>query len=170
MVDSNQRWDLTTARVWGKRLEEFNIYCLEEPLHPDDIPDHARLADELNVPVALGEHVYTKFAFRDYIVAGAVEFVQVDVTRVAGITEWLQVADMAGCFNHPVCPHVGDMMQIHQHLVAAIPSALMLEYIPWIRHIFVEPTTVEAGYFKIPQSPGAETEIKAEAFEKYRVR
>jgi L-alanine-DL-glutamate epimerase-like enolase superfamily enzyme len=62
------------------------------------------------------------------------------------------------------------MMQIQRHLVAATPSARMLEYIPWIRHIFVEPATVEDGFFQIPQRPGAGTEIKPEAYEQFRVQ
>ncbi|GMA60742.1 hypothetical protein GCM10025859_11820 [Alicyclobacillus fastidiosus] len=61
------------------------------------------------------------------------------------------------------------MGQIHQHLVAATQNAYMLEYIPWIRHIFVEPVTVENGYYKIPERPGASTEILLSAFETYRV-
>lgn len=170
MVDVNQMWDLNTAMTWGKRLEEFNIFWIEEPLNPDDILGHVRLANELNVPIALGEHVYHKYAFRDYISQGAVEYVQVDATRVAGITEWLQVANMAACYDIPVVPHVGEMGQIHRHLVAATQNAPMLEYIPWIRHCFVEPATVENGYYKIPERPGAGTEMIPEMFEKYRIK
>ena len=131
--------------TWGKSLEEFDLFWLEEPLNPDDIMGHKKLADELNVPIALGEHVYNKYAFRDYIHHGALEYCQVDVTRVGGITEWLQVAGFAASYDVPVCPHVGDMGQIHQHLVASTPDAFMLEYIPWIRHIFEEPATVKEG-------------------------
>ncbi len=170
MVDVNQMWNITTAMTWGKRLEEFNVFWIEEPLNPDDVLGHVKLANTLNVPIALGEHVYTKYGFRDYISQGGVEFVQVDVSRVGGITEWLQVANMAACYDLPVCPHVGEMGQIHQHLVAATQNAVMLEYIPWIRHIFVEPATVENGYYKIPERPGVSTEILPEAFGKYRVR
>jgi L-alanine-DL-glutamate epimerase-like enolase superfamily enzyme len=93
-----------------------------------------------------------------------------EVTRVAGITEWLQVAGLASAYDLPICPHVGDMGQIHQHLVAATQNAVMLEYIPWIRHIFVEPITVRDGYYVLPQRPGASTDILPELFERYRVK
>ena len=116
MIDVNQQWNINTAMTWGKKLEEFDLFWLEEPLNPDDIMGHKKLADELNVPIALGEHVYNKYAFRDYIHQGAIEYCQVDVTRVAGITEWLQVAGLAAAYDVPICPHVGDMGQIHQHL------------------------------------------------------
>lgn len=170
MIDVNQQWNINTAMKWGKKLEEFDLFWLEEPLNPDDILNHRKLADELNVPIALGEHVYTKYAFRDYIHHGAVEYVQVDVTRVGGITEWLQVAGLAASYELPICPHVGDMGQIHQHLVAATQNAIMLEYIPWIRHIFIEPATVLDGYYQLPQLPGASTEIIPQMFDQYRVR
>lgn len=169
MIDVNQQWNITTAMTWGRKLEEFDLFWLEEPLNPDDIINHRKLADELNVPIALGEHVYTKYAFRDYIHQGAVEYVQVDVTRVGGITEWLQVAGLAHAYDLPICPHVGDMGQIHQHLVASTQNAVMLEYIPWIRDIFAEPISVENGYYHLPHSPGASTDIIPELFERYRI-
>jgi hypothetical protein len=115
-------------------------------------------------------HVYIKYVFRDYIEKGAVEYVQVDVTRVAGITEWLQVAGLAAAYDLPVCPHVGDMGQIHQHLVAATSNAIMLEYIPWIRHIFEEPATVKDGYYVLPRQPGASTTIIPRFLDEYRVK
>ncbi len=170
MLDVNQGWNITTAMRWGKKLEDFDPLWLEEPLNPDDTIGHKKLADELNTAIALGEHLYTKYAFRDYIHQGAVEYVQVDATRVGGITEWLEVAGLAAAYDLPIVPHVGDMGQIHQHLVAATRNAPMLEYIPWIRHIFVEPVQVEKGRYRLPELPGAATEVSPEAFERYRVR
>ena len=170
MIDVNQMWNINTAMQWGRKLEEFDLFWLEEPLNPDDVLHHRKLADALNVPIALGEHLYTKYAFRDYLHAGAVEYVQVDATRVGGITEWLQVAGLAAAYDLPVCPHVGEMGQVHQHLVASTQNAPMLEYIPWIRHIFADPATVEHGYYALPQMPGAATEILPESFARYRVR
>ncbi|WP_373876416.1 enolase C-terminal domain-like protein [Paenibacillus spongiae] len=102
MIDVNQQWNINTAMTWGKRLEEFDLYWLEEPLNPDDVLNHRKLADALNVPIALGEHVYSKYAFRDYIHQGAVEYVQVDVTRVGSITEWQQVAGLAASYDLPI--------------------------------------------------------------------
>lgn len=170
MIDVNQQWNINTAMTWGKKLEQFDLFWLEEPLNPDDIIGHRKLADALNVPIALGEHVYSKYAFRDYIHQGAIEYCQVDVTPVAGITEWLQVAGLAAAYDIPICPHVGDMGQIHQHLVAATAGAIMLEYIPWIRTIFVEPATVKNGFYVLPELPGASTEIIPRYFDQYRIR
>jgi L-alanine-DL-glutamate epimerase-like enolase superfamily enzyme len=169
MLDVNQTWDLNTAMTWGKRLEEFMPLWLEEPMHPDDIRSHRLLAQELNTPIALGEHIYSKFAFRDYIQQEAVEYVQVDVTRVAGVTEWLQVAALAACYNLPVVPHIGDVMQVQQHLVAATPNAPMLECIPIAAELFVHPVTVKDGFIQTPQEPGAGTALRPDFLAKCRI-
>jgi L-alanine-DL-glutamate epimerase-like enolase superfamily enzyme len=87
--------------------------------------------------------------------AGAVHYVQPDVTRLGGITEFLQVADAAHARRLPVAAHAGEMSQVHVHLSYAHPAATVLEYIPWIKDHFVEPIRVEDGYFARPQVPGA---------------
>jgi L-alanine-DL-glutamate epimerase-like enolase superfamily enzyme len=169
MVDANMVWDVNTACTWGRRLEEFQVYWLEEPLHPDDVAGHARLARTITTPIALGENLYHRYSFRDYISAGAVGFVQVDVTRVGGITEWLRIAELSASHNLPVVPHVGDMMQIQQHLVAATPNAPMLEYIPWILDLFESPVKVKDGHIQVPDEPGASTRMRADSLKKWRV-
>jgi L-alanine-DL-glutamate epimerase-like enolase superfamily enzyme len=169
MVDVNQTWDLNTAMVWGKRLEEFQIAWLEEPLAPEDIRSHRILARELNTPIALGEHIYTRQAFRDYLLEEAVEIIQVDVTRVGGITEWLQVADMALCFNCPVIPHTADGGQVHQHLVAATQNAPMQECVPLGGRLWIDQVDIREGWLHLPETPGASTDFIPEVFEKYRV-
>ncbi len=169
MVDVNQKWSLQTARVWGRRLAEHNVYWLEEPIHPDDVEGYAQLARELDTPIATGEHIYSAFGFRDLIARQAVGFVQVDVTRVAGITEALAITNLAACHNLPVVPHISDMMQVHQHLVAAFPNAPMLEYIPWLLDLFEEPVRVENGTILTPTTPGASTTMRADALARWRV-
>jgi L-alanine-DL-glutamate epimerase-like enolase superfamily enzyme len=169
MVDVNQKWDLHTAMTFGKKLEAYDVFWVEEPLHPDDIKGHAKLAHELNPPIALGEHVYTKFAFRDYMERGAVEIVQVDVARVGGVTEFMTIAALADAHNLPISPHAGDLMQVHQHLVCACPNALFLEYIPWALDLFVNPVVVKDGYLQAPRSPGASTDLKEETIREFRV-
>ncbi len=169
MIDANEGWDFNTAMTWGKRLEDCHLAWFEEPLHADDVEGHARLARELAIPIAVGENLYTRFAFRDYLREGAVEYLQPDVTRVGGVTEWLKIAALADCYNLPVVPHSGDMMQVHQHLVAATQNAPLLEYIPWGRELFEHPVEVRDGRAELPRAPGASTDMRPEVFAKYRV-
>ncbi|OFX14356.1 MAG: mandelate racemase [Armatimonadetes bacterium RBG_19FT_COMBO_69_19] len=169
MVDANTIWDINTAISAARLLEPYRLTWLEEPLHPDDIGGHARLAEATTIPIAVGESIYSKYLFREYMARGAVGYVQVDATRVGGITEWLEVAATAATFGLPVVPHHGDMMQVHQHLVAATRNAPMLEYIPWILDLFEDPVDVREGVLHLPKRPGASTRMRKDAFERYRV-
>lgn len=167
MTDANGRWDLPTAVHVGARLAAFDVRWLEEPIWYDDLAGHASLARRIDTPIALGEQLYQLDDFRNFIAAGAVDFVQADAVRLAGITEWWAVADLAFAHRLPVVPHVGDMMQIHLHTTLAHPASTMLEYIPWLRGCFVEPATVEAGYYRVPEAPGAGTTLTDDAFSRY---
>jgi L-fuconate dehydratase len=114
--------------------------------------------------VALGEHVPNRVMFKNFIEAGAVHFVQVDCTRVAGVSEFLAVTLLAQEFELPVVPHVGDMGQIHQHLVlfnhiALAQPVIFLEYIPHLRRYFVNPAHVEGGFYKTPEIPGLSSDL-----------
>lgn len=170
MVDANQVWDLMQATQAARLLEGFELAWLEEPLHPDDIRSHGTLKERTSLPIALGEHVYTTFAFRDYIEFPAVDVVQVDVCRVGGITPWLDVAALAAAANLRVCPHAGDLAQVHQHLVRAIPNRWLLEVIPlWEEGPFASPVRIADGKCLVPEEPGASTDFTEQAFARYRV-
>lgn len=169
MIDANEGWDLNTPRTWGRRLETCQLYWLEEPLDANDVIGHAALARELSIPLAVGENLLTRFAFRDYIAQRAAGFLQPDVTRVGGVTEWLKVAGLADSNNLPIAPHSGDMMQIHQHLVAATQNAPLLEYIPWGRELFEYPVQVINGNADLPTAPGASTDMIPEMMARFRI-
>jgi L-alanine-DL-glutamate epimerase-like enolase superfamily enzyme len=114
----------------------------------------------------LGEQLYTAEAFEGFMAAGAVHYVQPDVTRLGGITEFIRVAHSAHARRLPVCAHAGDMSQVHVHLAYWHPASTMLEYIPWIRDWFVEPIAVTGGHFARPEMPGAGTTMRADALAK----
>jgi L-alanine-DL-glutamate epimerase-like enolase superfamily enzyme len=170
MVDANQKWDLMQASLAADLLEDLRLGWLEEPLHPDDISSHRALKERTSIPIALGEHVYTTHAFRDYMASGAVDVIQVDVCRVGGVTPWLEVAAMAHAYGIRVCPHCGDLMQVHQHLVKAIANSWYLEVIPlWETGPFRHQIRIENGKCLTPFEPGASTDLTAHALQTYRV-
>jgi L-alanine-DL-glutamate epimerase-like enolase superfamily enzyme len=170
MVDANGRFARNDAMRFGRELAAFDVAWFEEPTAHDDVAAHARLARSLVTPIALGEQLSTTDAFRDFIRAEAVDVVQADAVRLAGVTEWWTVADLAYAHRLPVVPHIGDMMQIHLHLAIAHPACTLLEHIPWMRSCFVEPATVRGGVFVLPETPGAGTALRPDALERYGVR
>ena len=166
MLDANQQWTLPRALEMCEKLREMSPYFIEEPTHPDDIQAHRTLAEAIKpIPIALGEHVPNRLMFKNFMQEKAVQIVQVDCTRVAGISEFLAVSLLARKFGLPVVPHVGDMGQIHQHLVlfnhiAIGHEALFLECIPHLQTHFVNPARVENGVYVSPQAPGSSTDLK----------
>lgn len=170
MVDANGRFDLPGAILFGRHLADFDVRWFEEPMWYDDLKGHTQLARSIETPIALGEQLYTIEDFTNFIDARAVQFVQADAVRLAGITQWWQVSDLALCHHLPVAAHIGDMMQVHLHLSLAHRACQMLEYIPWLRRCFVEPATVREGKFVTPELPGAGTRLKADTLERFGVR
>ena len=171
MCDANQRWDLATASRMLPVLEEARMDWVEEPLHADDLDGHARLQRATTLDIAAGESIYSYQQFTSFIAADAFRVVQVDATRVGGVTEWLQVAAHAAARGLRIAPHAGDMMQVHQHLVGTVLSEVpaLVEYIPWTREAFVERSIVREGHVERPQAPGASTAIDPAARERWQV-
>lgn len=166
MLDANQQWDLSKALRICKRLQHINPYWIEEPTHPDDILAHKRLADEIApVKLALGEHVPNSIIFKNYLQTGCAGFIQVDAVRVGGVSEFILVSLLCKKFGIPVVPHVGDMGQLHQHLVlfnhiSVGHEALFLEHIPHLRKHFVHPVKIEHGVYVTPQEAGSSCDLK----------
>jgi L-alanine-DL-glutamate epimerase-like enolase superfamily enzyme len=167
-VDGNGKWDLPTCLRFCRGAQPHDLYWFEEPLWYDDVKGHAQLARQAGIPIALGEQLYTTDAFAEFFAQQAIHWAQPDVTRMAGLSEVLQVCDTAHAFRLPVAPHAGDMSQVHVHLAYAHPAVAVLEYIPWIKHCFTEPAEVVNGAFRLPAQPGAGTTPTPQAWQRHR--
>ena len=164
MFDANQQWNLPQAITICEKLKELNPFWIEEPTHPDDIQAHVDLAHAVSVKLALGEHVPNKMMFKNFIRSGCMDFNQVDAVRVGGISEFILISLLSKKYNIPVVPHVGDMGQIHQHLVlfnhiTVGHPALLLEHIPHLKDYFKFPVKISDGYYQIPQEPGMSADL-----------
>jgi len=165
MLDVNQSWSVPKAIQTSKELAGMSPFWIEEPTQPDDVIGHQTLAREIApIDIALGEHVSNRVMFKNFMQAKAVTYVQVDCTRVGGVSEFITVSLLARKFGLTVVPHVGDMGQIHQHLVlfnhiALGHDALFLEHIPHLRAYFSHPAVVEDGIYKTPQQPGSSSDF-----------
>jgi L-fuconate dehydratase len=166
MLDANQNWNLPVALRRCRELVKVRPLWIEEPTHPDDVHGHSVVANAIApVKVATGEHIPNRVVFKNFMQSSAMHYVQADCTRLAGVSEFLAVSLMAKEFGLPVVPHVGDMGQLHQHLVlfnhiAIGHEALLLEHIPHLRSHFVFPAQVSGGVYKTPQEPGASCDLK----------
>jgi L-fuconate dehydratase len=165
MLDANQKWSVPEALDICKKLGNINPFWIEEPTHPDDVFGHQTIAKAIDYKVATGEHIPNKIIFKNFLQAKAMDFCQVDAVRVGGISEFLTISLLSKKFNVPVMPHVGDMGQIHQHLVlfnhiGMGHENLFLEHIPHLREYFVNPAQIIDGVYQLPQEYGSSSDLK----------
>ncbi|MFC9843226.1 mandelate racemase/muconate lactonizing enzyme family protein [Streptomyces sp. NPDC060223] len=167
MTDANQSQTLSSAVRLASALEPHGPFWFEEPMPADDVSGHAKLARATNVPIAVGETLYSLGQFRQYLEAGAASVVQVDAARVGGITPWLKVAHLAEAYNVMVCPHF--LMELHVSLAAAVPNGLYVEYIPQLRAVTRTELTVRDGRAVAPDEPGIGIDWDHDAIDDRRV-
>jgi len=161
LIDANNCWDAATAIQFANNVRDCDIMFFEEPVFADDIPGLARFRHGTDIPLATGEHEYTKFGVRDLVLHEAADVVQVDVTRVGGYTEVLKVLAITQAWNLKFAPHA--MEHMHMHLVAAAPNAMFVERLDIFEKItgevFVNAPVPAGGYMEIPDRPGLGLEL-----------
>jgi len=171
MVDANQGWDITTAVRAIKALEQFDPFWVEEPLLSDDVHGHARLRTLIDGSIAIGENVYTKYQFNEYLDHGACDFVQADVIRVGGITPYLDIAALANTWNVPMAPHF--MLEITGQLLCCVPNGFILEDVEGgsFRElgILAKDVGVHAGRFTPQVEPGHGIVLDRDVLDRFQV-
>jgi L-alanine-DL-glutamate epimerase-like enolase superfamily enzyme len=170
-ADAHMGWNVSYAIRMIHLIEDagFQLAWVEEPVMPDDIPGYARVAAEVDTPIAGGEHEFTRYGFRDLIAQRAVDIVQLDVNRAGGITEACKIWALAAAHDLPVIPHGGHMHNCH--LIMSHLNSPMAEYFPppppgrapdsnemfW--HIFTGEPKAERGRISLPDRPGLGIEV-----------
>jgi L-alanine-DL-glutamate epimerase-like enolase superfamily enzyme len=171
-VDANNGYYAKQAIGMAKHLSDYNVHWFEEPVLADDVAGLAAIARAIDIPVATGEHEYTKYGFKELIAQGGADIVQPDVGRVGGVTEWMKVAHLAHAFNLPVAPHAVQL--VHLHLACCTPNLKVVEYLGVSEHSdrvwyteFPEPKNGQWSPY--PDRPGLGLELSPEAMKKYAV-
>jgi len=177
-VDANQRWGVREAVAWMEALAPYRPWWIEEPTSPDDVLGHAAVRRAVApVRVATGEHVANRVMFKQLLQAEAVDVVQIDAARVAGVNENLAVLLLAAKYGVPVCPHAGGvgLCEMVQHLAffdfVAVSGTLedrVVEYVDHLHEHFLDPAVVRGGRYLAPQLPGFSTEMHAQSLVDYR--
>lgn len=166
LVDGTETWNRPQALQTGRALQEAGIAWLEDPINHQDLEGLSQLSSLLEVPVAAGEHLYNLRDFRDLLQARAVDIAIIDLARIGGITPWRKVAALAQAFETLVCGHV--VPEIHVQLLAAVPNAHMVEYVPRSAAILRHMPVIEDGQMIAPQAPGLGLELDEAAVQRYR--
>jgi L-fuconate dehydratase len=163
-IDANQRWDVGAAVEWIRALAPFEPWWVEEPTSPDDVLGHATIAREVApIRVATGEHVQNRIIFKQLLQLGAVSYVQIDATRVAGVNENIAILLLAAKYGVPVCPHAGGvgLCEVVQHLAmfdyVAVSGSMddrVIEYVDHLHEHFADPVVIRDGRYTTPAAPG----------------
>jgi L-fuconate dehydratase len=174
-VDANQRWDVDEAVRWIRALEPHDPWWVEEPTSPDDVLGHAAIRRAVRpVQIATGEHVQNRVVFKQLMQAEAIDIVQIDAARVAGVNENIAILLLAAKFGLPVCPHAGGvgLCELVQHLAMfdyiAVSGTLedrVIEYVDHLHEHFVDPVEIRDARYRAPISPGFSAELKPDALD-----
>jgi L-alanine-DL-glutamate epimerase-like enolase superfamily enzyme len=167
MVDANMRWSVDQAIRAARALAAHEVFWLEEPTIPDDVPGHARIVRDGGLPIAAGENLHTIYEFQALIAAGGVTFPEPDLSNCGGVSAWLKVARLAEAANLPVTSH--GVHDLHVHLLAAVPNASYLEAHGFgLERFMAEPLRLEDGKAIAPERPGHGVELDWPALDALR--
>ncbi|GAB3060598.1 L-fuconate dehydratase [Intrasporangium mesophilum] len=178
-IDANQRWDVPEAIRWVSALDAPDIAWVEEPTSPDDVLGHAAIARALApIPIATGEHMMNRVLAKQFLQADAIQVLQIDATRVAGVNENLAILLLAAKFGVRVCPHAGGvgLCEAVQHLsmfdyvaVSGTTDGRVIEYVDHLHEHFVTPVVIRDGHYLAPTTPGASTEMHPASISAYEI-
>ena len=167
-ADANQRFTVEEAVEHSRMLADHDIGWLEEPVLADSTDDLAAVAARSAVPVAAGENVYYRWGFREICDRRAAAYLQPDVARCGGISEFVKIAALADSHRLALSSHLWHELSIS--LVGASPSGFMAEYAPLIpADVFTRPFLVKDGVITVPDAPGHGVEVTPEAIARFSI-
>jgi len=174
MFDAYSGWTLDYAIAWAKQVEQYRPRWIEEAFQPNKIEAFVDLRRATSVPVASGEHFYSRWDVYEYLKAGAITVVQADPEWCGGLTEMQKICAIATLYDAVVIPH-GHSIHAALHLVASqSPATCPLVEFLWIKmlsHYHFEkdaPKTVN-GHLPLPEAHGFGVEFEPAKIEKRTV-
>ena len=160
MVDANQVFNRNDALRRGRIYQEMGCFWYEEPLPPQEMEGYAELAHALDMRIATGENLATKYAFADLIARRGADVVQPDNRRAGGVTEWMEIAAVADAYGLELASHGGSATNLN--MLLAMPNAIYME--TGGARKLVE------GEMLAPEEPGMSSETPEAEIRRYAVR
>lgn len=177
MIDANQVWEVSEAIDWVKKLSFVNPWFIEEPTSPDDIAGHRTIRQAVApVQVATGEMCQNRIMFKQLIMEGAIDVVQIDSCRLGGLNEVLAVMLMAAKHDLKVCPHAGGvgLCEYVQHMsmidylcIAGTYEGRVIEYVDHLHEHFVDPCVIQNAAYMPPKKPGFSIQMHEASLSEY---
>lgn len=173
-IDAHGAFNTTTAIRLARELEKYDLLFFEEPIPPENPATLAKVAGAVDVPICVGERLFTRQGFREVIEKDIASIIMPDIVRTGGISESKKIAAMAEIHHIPVAPHNpnGPVSTLATaHLAASIPNFLILEFMsidaPWRDEIIKDGLCVKDGFLELPSKPGLGTELNLKAISQH---
>jgi L-alanine-DL-glutamate epimerase-like enolase superfamily enzyme len=174
MLEMHSVWDLPSARSIAAAVDELAPFWYEDPVKLDDLGALREFAESTAVPVAAGENLGTRWAFRELLERRAAGVVIFDPAYVGGLSESKKIAAMAEAYQRPVATHdccgpVGFAVDVH--LSISLPNAMIQEFVrayysSWYRDLVTELPRVENGHVYPLSGPGLGTTLQPSVLER----
>ena len=164
MFDAVMTWDRDYALQVARGIMPFNPKWLEEPVDAFQLDGFVRIKQATGIPLAAGEHLYTRWGVKPYLDAGVLDVVQTDPDWTGGITELIKICAMSASYGVKVCPH-GGTVSAAAHVIASQPESVcpLLEYLPAVQafqQFFQKhPPVPVKGYLSLPEGNGLGIEL-----------
>jgi galactonate dehydratase len=166
-LDFHGRVHRPMAKQLAKVLEPLGLLFIEEPLLSENPEGLAQIAELVSTPIALGERLFSRWDFKPFFEAGAVDIIQPDLSHAGGLSECRRIAAMAEAYDVAVAPHcpLGPLaLAACLQLAATAPNVALQEMSLGIHYniggdlyTYVgdpAPLTPVDGYLPIPSGPG----------------
>jgi galactonate dehydratase len=164
--DAHGRFSPAMSIKLARALEPYNIWFLEEPALPENPKGLAQVARATSIPIATGERLFTKWAFREVLELGAAALLQPDLSHCGGVLEARAIAAMAEVYYCGFAPHnpLGPVNTVvSAHVAIASPNFVALEIClypdEWTRELLTEPLELVGGYLELTDGPGWGVEL-----------
>ena len=171
IVEMHSFTDATTAIQFGRSIEDIGVFYYEEPVQPLNPKMMKQVKDNVRMPIASGERIYTRWGYRPFLEDRSLDVIQPDFGNMGGITEGKKVCDMAHVYDVSVQGHVcgGPIATaMALHLEAVIPNFIIHELHRYAilqgnRDICKYDYMPVNGRYEVPEIPGLGQELTEEA-------
>ena len=167
-VDANWGYYPKQAIMMAKQFENYNIGWFEEPVLADCPWELEQVAATSRVPIAAGENVYFAWGFQDLCYRRAASFLQPDIGRCGGVTEWIKISNLASENELKLTSHL--LHEVSASLIGAFSAGFAIEFMNFFStNPFTEDFSVNKGYLTVPDIPGHGVVFSKSARSKFQI-
>lgn len=174
MIDLNCGYNYLDAERAIRLWEPYNLYWIEEPLHPDHSIAMSKLREKSRIPIAAGENEFGVNGFKELFDKSSVDIAMPDVGRAGGLIETKNICALAQSYGIDVSIHnfsSGVLLAATMQVMAATPHCTLLEYDSSMNAVYhellIEPLKIKNGKVTIPDLPGLGVHLTSEIKNKY---